>query len=419
MQIVAESALGSAVASALGRRVDATTDRPPLVVASGNWATPTVALRAIDAVLPAYRLFILNAQADVPARPGVIPVTPFVGPGMRHQPDLEYVPARLSLVPRLLAGHYRPDVVVVHTSPPVDAKVSLGTEVNILPAAIEAVVAAGGVVVAQVNRQMPYSFGDGELPVDAVDVAVEVDIPLPSPRVSPPDDVRRAVGERVAALVPDGATLQLGIGAVPDATTAALASRRGLRVWSETFSDGVLRLERAGALDPDVELVTSFVLGSPELYGWLHRNRRVRMVRTEVVNDPAVIARQPEMTSINTALQIDLFAQANASYVRGRIWSGFGGQPDFVTGALHAFEGRAVIALPSWHAKSDSSTVVPALTEPTTSFQHSFVVSEHGTARIWGANQRQQADSIINQVAHPRARDALTAAFADALAGAR
>lgn len=410
MRMIAESALGSAVVSSLERRAAA--GRLPVVVASGNWATPTVALRAVDAAVASYRLFVLNGQPGVPTRPGVVPVTPFVGPGMRGQPALEYVPARLSLVPRLLTGPYRPDVVVVQTSAPVDGMVSLGTEVNILPAAIEAARAAGGLVVAQVNDRMPYTFGDGELPVDAVDLGVEVDLPLPSPATARPDDTRSALGERVAALVPDGATVQLGIGAVPNATAAALTGRRGLRVWTETFSDGVLQLDRSGALDPSSELVTSFVLGSQEIYHWLHRNPRVRMLRTETVNDPGMIARQPGMTSINTALQVDLHAQANASYVRGHIWSGFGGQSDFVAGALHAPGGHAVIALPSWHVKSDSSTVLPALLEPTTSFQHSYIVSEHGTASLWGVSQRQQAEAIINHVADPRARDYLAAARA-------
>jgi len=166
-------------------------------------------------------------------------------------------------------------------------------------------------------------------------------------------------------------------------------------------------------LDRDAELVSSFVLGSPDLYDWVHRNPRIRMLRTETVNDPAVIARQPGMTSINTALEIDLYAQANASYVHGRIWSGFGGQPDFVAGALHAPDGHAVIALPSWHAKSGTSTVVPALRNPTTSFQHSYVVSEHGTASLWGASHREQAGLIVRHVADPRARAEPGAALKD------
>ncbi|WP_018635990.1 acetyl-CoA hydrolase/transferase family protein [Parafrankia elaeagni] len=406
MRTVSENLLADLIAARLAGHGD----QPPKVVAAGNFATPTVALGALDRALAGYRLFVLNAQHGVPNRAGVIPVTPFVGPGMRGHPGLEYLPSRLSLVPRLLAGAHRPDVVVLHTSRPVDGQVSMGTEVNILPAAVEAARAAGGLVVAQLNRAMPYTFGDGEISCDAVDLAVEVDLPLASPTPRPAGDVQREIGGRVAALVADGATLQLGIGAVPDATLASLTGRRGLRVWTETFSDGVLALDRAGALDPDAGLVTSFVFGSDELYTWLDRNPRVRLLRTETVNDPAVIARQHAMTSINTALQIDLHAQANASYIRGTVWSGFGGQPDFVVGALHARDGRAVIALPSWHPRADVSTVVPALTEPTTSFQHSHVVSEQGIAALWGSSQQQQARDLVEKVAHPRARPALAEA---------
>ncbi|WP_018503572.1 acetyl-CoA hydrolase/transferase family protein [Parafrankia discariae] len=418
MRIVSEPVLVDLLAARLADRPDRPSqparpsqpdrsDRSPLVVAAGNFATPTVAVDALDRAVPAYRLFVLNAQHAVPERAGVSPVTPFVGPGMRGHHALEYLPCRLSLVPRLFAGAHRPDAVILHTSRPVDGKVSMGTEVNILPAAVEAVRASGGLVIAQTNSRMPYTFGDGELSCDDVDLAVEVDLPLASPALRPSSDIQHEIGARVAALVPDGATLQLGIGAVPDATLAALTGRRGLRVWTETFSDGVLELDRAGALAPRAELVTSFVFGSGELYAWLDRNPRVRLLRTETVNDPGTIARQHRMTSINTALQIDLHAQANASFVRGRVWSGFGGQPDFVTGALHADGGRAIIALPSWHAKTGQSTVVPALAEPTTSFQHSHVISEHGTAQLWGSGQEGQARDLIEQVAHPAARPGL------------
>ncbi|MCK9894152.1 acetyl-CoA hydrolase/transferase family protein [Frankia sp. AgB32] len=408
MRIVSDSRLGQMVAAHLaGRAIDAD-GAWPVVVASGNFASPAVALRAVDEVVASYRLFVLNPQPGLPARPGVSHVTPFVGPGMRGLATLEYVPCRLSLVPLLFAGPYRPEVVVLHTSLPAGGRVSLGTEVNILPAAVEAARAGGGLVVAQLNPDMPYTFGDGELPVDLVDLAVEAEQPLPSPAARVVGEAARAIGERVAALVTDGATLQMGIGGVPDATLAALTGRRGLRVWTETFSDGVLDLDRAGAFDTGADLVTSFLFGSDELYRWVDRNPRVRLLRTETVNDPGRIARQPAMTSINTALQVDLHAQANASYVRGRIWSGFGGQSDFVAGALHAPGGHAIIALPSWHARTDTSTVVPALTEPTTSFQHSYIVSEHGTAALWGRSLRDQARAIVAHVADPRARDELT-----------
>jgi len=378
----------------------------PRVVSSGNHAVPWTALKAIDSAIEAYRLFILNAPAGVPDRAGVTLETPFVGPGMRGRQSLSYYPSRLSLVPALLHRVATPDIVVVHTSAPRDGTVSLGVEVNILRAAIESARSRGGLVIAQVNRQMPYTYGDAVVEIDDIDLAIEVDTPLAELSSRAPGDVHRRIAEHVARLVPDGATLQLGIGAVPDATLCQLQRHRGLRVWSEMISDGILGLEQAGALGSDA-LVTSFAAGSADLYRWLDGNRRVRFLRTESTNDPAVIARQPKMTSINAALQVDLFAQANASYRGRQIYSGFGGQTDFVVGALHAPEGQAIIALPSWHSTTDTSTVVERLCCPATSFQHSAIVSEHGIATIWGRTQREQANELIDHVAAPAARDTL------------
>jgi acyl-CoA hydrolase len=282
-------------------------------------------------------------------------------------------------------------------------------EVNILPAAMEAARARGGLVVAQINPRMPYLPGDALLPVDGVDLAIEVDAPLaelPRPTVG---DLQRVIGENVASLVPDGATLQLGIGAVPDAALDALRRRRDLRVWSEMISDGVMHLSQAGAL-LDGHVTTSFAAGSSSFYAWLADDPHVMMCRTERSNDPAVIAQQPTMTSINAALQVDLFAQANASYVHDRIYSGFGGQTDFIVGAVHSVGGHAIIALPSWHERSQSSTIVDRLASPATSFQHSYVVTEQGIATIWGRPQKDQAEELIQHAAAPEARDGLRAA---------
>ena len=398
MRVISHSVLGTMLGGLAGT---------PRVVVSGNFATPWLAVKILDAAVPGYRIFALNAQAGIPDRPGVSLESPFVGPGMRGSARLRYLPCRLSLVPSLLATALPPDVVLLHTSVPVSGTVSLGTEVNILPAAIAAVRARGGLVVAQLNRQMPYTFGDAVLATDEIDLAIEADAELPSPVRRPAAPVHQSIGERVAGLVPGAATLQLGIGSVPDAVLGALRGRRGLTVWSEMFSDGVLELEQSGALDPDVPVTASFAFGSSELYRWMDRNPRVRMLRTEKTNDPGLIARQPAMTSVNGALEVDLFAQANAARVRGAIYSGFGGQTDFVVGALHSPGGRAIIALPSWHPKAGVSTVVPRLAGPVTSFQHSFFVSEQGTATIWGNDASVQAAEIISRVAHPSARSEL------------
>jgi acyl-CoA hydrolase len=404
MRIVSEQRLAAMLGALPGT---------PRVVAGGNFATPWQLLAMLDAAVAEYRLFALNAQEGMPDREGVTLESPFVGPGMRGCGRLRYFPCRLSLVPVLLATALPPDVVLVQTSPPAGGTVSLGTEVNVLPAAIEAARERGGLVIAQLNPHVPYTYGDSVLHTDDIDYAIEAEIPLPSPPPRPASDVAAAISDRVAALIGDGATLQLGIGAVPDGVLAALRGRRGLTVWSEMFSEGVLGLAKAGALDPGQPVIASFAFGSADLYAWMDRNPDVRMLRTETTNDPARIARRPRMVSVNGAVQVDLFAQANANWVRGKIHSGFGGQTDFVVGALHSPGGLAVIALPSWHPKAGVSTVVPRLDGPVTSFQHSYVVSEQGTAAIWGHDASGQAGQIISQVAHPSVRERLRQAGRD------
>jgi acyl-CoA hydrolase len=396
----------------LVRTLSALPQPEPRVVTSGNAATHLPALRLLDEALQRYRLFLLNAPIGVPTRHGVVLETPFLGPGQRDQPGLEYLPARLSLVPTLFEQARAPDVVLVHTSTPREGTVSLGIEVNILPAAIERCRARGGLVIAVLNPQMPYTYGDAVLPTADVDLAVELPVPLPAPAARTGDDaVASAIGRRVAGLVPHGATLQLGIGAVPDATLRALGDHRGLRVFSEMSSDGVLDLERAGVLDPVEPIVCSFLFGSPDLYAWVDDNPRVRVLRTEKTNDPAVIARQRAMTSVNTAMQVDLYAQANASRrPGGAIFSGFGGSTDFIVGALHSAGGQALLALASWHPKADVSTLVELVDGPVTSFQHSAVVTEQGVAPVFGCSESEQARAIIDRAAHPLARDGLEAA---------
>ncbi len=387
-------------------RVRRLPDRPR-IVATGNHVTPWHALSLLDEVLSTYRLWVLNAQPGVPDRDGVVLETPFVGPGMRRSPRLSYTPCRLSLVPSLFAHYQVPDAVLLHTTRPRHGKLSLGTEVNILPAAIEAVRRRGGLIIAQVNDRMPWTYGDAVISEDIVDVMIEADVDLPTAPVTAIDDESALIGSRVAERVPDGATLQAGIGAVPDAALRGLSTRTGLRVWTEMFSDSVLELERAGALDRNVPLTASFIFGSPELMEWVHDNDRIEMVRTEVTNDPARIARNPQMVSVNTALQVDLFGQANASRIRTRIHSGFGGQTDFIVGAIHSEGGQALLALRSWHPKADCSTIVPLVDEPVTSFQPTTVITEQGVAEVFGYDQRSQARHLIRDTAHPRVRDEL------------
>lgn len=377
------------------------------LLASGNFATPKALLALADSNIDEFRLFMLGAQQGIPNRDGVIFESPFLGPGMRHSPRLNYIPCRLSLVPTIIKAKYQPDVLLLHTSVVREGKVSLGVEVNILPAAIEATKAKGGIVIVQANPQMPYTFGDGELNTDDIDYLVEVDEPLTEAPEIPLSETSLEIGGRIASKVSNGSTLQLGIGGIPNAVIASMQKHQGLAIWTEMFSDGVLGLVHSGAVNPKSTLTASFLFGSRDLYDWVNLQPRVQMRRTEVTNDPGLISKQTQMTSINAALQVDLYDQANASYVKGQPYSGFGGSTDFIVGALHSAGGASFMALPSWHGKSESSNIVHRLSETVTSFQHSYVVTEQGIAECFGRSASEQATNLIEQAANPNARDYL------------
>lgn len=350
---------------------------------------------------------MLGAQVGIPDRAGVIFESPFLGPGMRGNPRLNYIPCRLSLVPVLLKHKYIPNVVLIHGSEIRNGKVSMGVEINVLPAAIEAAKKNNGLVIVQSNPKMPYTFGDGEVDINDIDYLIEVDEDLTEAPNIELNDTSLEIGSLIAARVTDGSTLQLGIGGIPNAVIESMKNHRGLQIWTEMFSDGVLGLVRNGAIGAESTLTASFIFGSRELYDWANLNERVHMRRTEVTNDPGIISKQNKMNSVNAALQVDLYDQANASYVKGQPYSGFGGSTDFIVGALHSNEGASFMALPSWHGKSDSSNIVTRLSEAATSFQHSFVVTEQGVAECFGRSASDQAANLIENAAHPEAREYL------------
>jgi acyl-CoA hydrolase len=385
----------------------------PRIVASGNFAPPNTLLKAADESISHFKLNMLNAHPGIPDRDGIEFESAFVGPGMRRSPRLHYIPCRLSMVPILFRDHYRPDIVFIHTSPKRYDTVSLGVEVNILPAAIEAARSRNGIVIAQANKQMPYTYGDAQIYESEIDYLIEVDEPLLEKDAAEISDLQLEIGGRIASLIENHSTLQLGIGGVPDAVLASLQNRKEMRIWTEMFSDGVLDLEKSGILDQEMPINASFLFGSRELYDWVNLNRRIRMRRTEVSNDPSLIARQAKMNSINSALQVDLFDQANATYVRGEVYSGFGGSTDFIVGSLHSRGGQSFIALPSWHPKANISTIIPKLTTPVTSFQHSYVVTEQGVAACFGHPTEEQALNIIKHAAHPDAKAELEKSAAE------
>ena len=384
----------------------------PRVVVSGNLATPWRLVTRLEGALEAGRVFVLNPFPGWSEHSGLTIETPFVGSGCRGRASVAYIPMRLSLVPRLFETTWQPDAVLVQTSTPRGQRVSLGIEVNILPAAIEAVRRRGGRVIAQFNARMPYTFGDGELDIADIDLALEDDAALPQHERLTPDAASCEIAERITRFASDGGTIQSGIGKIPDAVLGRLQHFRQLGVWSEMVSDGLMELARAGSLDETRPITTTFLCGSSELYEWANENDRLEVRRTELVNDPARISLQPAMLSVNAALQVDLYDQANASYVGGQIYSGFGGQPDFVSGSLHSKGGHAVVGLHAWHNGTDSSAIIPLLSTPATSFQHSVVVTEHGAAELLGLSEIEQASLLIASAADPRARDDLCAAAA-------
>ena len=197
----------------------------PRIVVSGNFATPWELVRIADEHLPSVRFFALNPQLGFPDRDGVIIESPFLGPAGRRNDRCDYIPMRLSLAPRLFSTTRPPDAVFIHTSTPVDGKVSLSLETNIIPAAIEEARRRGAPIIAQINANLPYTFGDSEIDVEHVDYALIADTPLPSPNERPPDEAANAIGERIAGIAVDGTTLQMGIGMLPDASLVEVVAQ--------------------------------------------------------------------------------------------------------------------------------------------------------------------------------------------------
>jgi len=239
------------------KKVFASLPKNPRVLVSGNFGTPKELLALFDSVVPEYTLHMLNAQPGIPDRPGVRYETAFVGLGMRGSERLNYIPSRLSLLPVMLRDELAPDVVLLHTSEPRFDTVSLGIEVNILPAAIESAREHGGLVVAQANANMPYTYGDAQVYENEIDFLFTHEEPLNVHTPAPISDIAHNIGSKIAELVPSGSTLQLGIGSVPDAVVERMTNRKELRIWTEMFSDGVLNLEKVGALDTEIPITAN------------------------------------------------------------------------------------------------------------------------------------------------------------------
>ncbi|MEO6294898.1 MAG: acetyl-CoA hydrolase/transferase C-terminal domain-containing protein [Candidatus Limnocylindria bacterium] len=341
----------------------------------------------------------------------------FIGPNARaavNEGRADYVPIFLSDVPELFSCGVLPlDAVLINVSPP-DAHgfCSLGTSVDATLAATHAAKS----VIAQLNRSMPRTLGDSFVHVDEIDLAVEVDQPPHEHVASAIGEVERRIGEFVAELVPDRATLQMGIGSIPAAVGLALRDKRHLGVHTELFTDAVLDLVEAGAVTGEAKeinrgkIVSAFLMGSQRLYEFVDDNPMIEMRPVDYTNDTSVIRRFRRMVAINSALSIDLTGQVSADSIGTRFYSGVGGQMDFMRGAALAPEGRAIIALPSTAAGGRISRIVAVLAEGAgvvTSRAHvRTVVTEYGVAELFGRSIRERAVALT-AIAHPDYRDEL------------
>lgn len=329
----------------------------------------------------------------------------------------DFTPVHFRDIPNLFRTTLHPDVALVQVSPPNEkGYCSLGISVDYTKSALE----CAGLVIAQVNRQMPRTMGDSYVPVADIDLFVETDTPLIE--LSPPQigPVERAIGEHCASLIADGDTLQLGIGAIPDAVLLFLKDKKDLGIHSEMFSDGVVELIEAGVvtnrkktLHPG-KSVASFLMGTKRLYAFVDNHPGVCMMPVDYVNDPYVIRQNDRMISINSCVQVDLQGQTVSTSVGTREISGVGGQFDFVLGANLSRGGKSVMAMASTAANDTISKIVPFIDQGSsvTTSRHDvgYVVTEYGIAALRGKTLRDRARALI-EISHPKFRDSLKAVF--------
>ncbi|MGV3623217.1 MAG: acetyl-CoA hydrolase/transferase family protein [Archangium sp.] len=394
------------------------------VYVQGQAATPQALLEALAARAGELRdveTVHLHLEGDAPFaraeyaksfRPNAF----FVGANLRaavSEGRADYTPIFLSEIPRLFREGVMPlNAALVHVSPP-DAHgyVSLGVSVDATLAAVQ----MAKVVIAQVNPRMPRTLGDAGVHVSRFTAMTSVDAPLFGHGVVEPDATQRAIGSLVASLVEDGATLQMGIGAIPDAVLKNLTGHKALGIHTEMFSDGVLPLINSGVVTNEKKVlqrgrtVASFVNGSPKLYEFVNDNPAVELRDCGYVNDTSVIRQQPKMTAINSAIEVDFTGQVVADSIGERVFSGVGGQMDFIRGATLSPGGKAIIALPSMTTKGESrivSVLKPGAGVVTSRAHVRYVVTEFGVADLYAHSLRRRVQQLIS-VAAPQHREAL------------
>jgi acyl-CoA hydrolase len=344
----------------------------------------------------------------------------FVGPADRaavNDGRADYVPIFLHQIPRLFNEKILPlDVAMVMVSPPDEhGFMSFGVETLAARAACN----NAKLVIAQVNDRMPRVLGDSFLHVNRVDRIVETSDDLPELGDHDITDVERRIGHSISTLIEDGATIQMGIGGIPDAVYESLEGVTDLGIHTEMISDGGMRAMERGiitgsrkTLHPG-KVVITFALGTRELYDFIDNNPEIEAHPVDHVNDPFVISQNENMIAINSAIEVDLTGQVCADSIGPRIYSGFGGQVDFMRGAARAKNGKPIIAIPSTAARGKVSRIVPYLKQGagvvTTRADVHYIVTEHGIAHIFGKNLRERVEALIG-IAEPAFRDELEAA---------
>ena len=340
----------------------------------------------------------------------------FVGGNVRKTTQAgyaDYIPVFLSETQKLYRSGAVPcNVAMIQVSrPDKHGYVSLGTSVDATLAAVE----CADTVIAVVNKYVPRAFGDAMIPVSKIDLFVEDDQPLEEAHFTEPNEVEVAIGKHCAALIEDGATLQMGIGAIPNAVLSQLGGHKNLGIHTEMFADGVLPLVRAGVINGEAknidkgQMVSTFLMGSQEVYNFIDDNPGVLMKDVGYTNDPYIIAKNDKVTAINSALQVDLTGQVCADSLGRKFYSGVGGQVDFVYGASLSKGGKAIIAMPSITNKGVSKicdTLLPGAGVVTTRNHMHWFVTENGAVDLYGKSLQERARLLIS-VAHPSAQEEL------------
>lgn len=344
----------------------------------------------------------------------------FIGPNMRAavaEGMADYVPVFLSEVPSLFRKRILPiDVALIQVSPPDrHGFCSLGISVDVARAAVD----VATTVIAEVNPNMPRTHGEGQVHLSRIAYAVPVDAPIIEHAGPAQTETEAAIGGHIAGLIEDGATLQMGIGAIPDAVLAALGGHRDLGVHSEMFSDGILELVMSGVINGrrkkkhPGKVVGTFVMGTRRLYDFVDDNPEVALLDAGYVNDTSVIQKNPRVTAINSAIEVDITGQICADSIGTYQYSGVGGQMDFMRGASLSEGGKPIIALPSTTSRGESR-IVPFLKQGagvvTTRAHAHWIVTEHGVAYLYGRTLRERAHALIG-IAAPEHRESLERAM--------